>query len=62
MHGKSGDYTKYTDSGQPLPYREESDVDRVVGKKRKSNREDPRGLEQYPLAKIYGWKITSRSE
>lgn len=52
----------YTDSGLPLPYRAEADVDRVVGKMRKTNRSDPRGLENFPLAQIYGWKITSRLE
>ena len=50
----------YKDSGQPLPYRAESDVDKVVGRKRFTNRTDPHKLEEYPLAKIYGWKITSR--
>lgn len=59
---KSGEGERYKDSGLPLPFRDETDVDRVVGKKRKSNREDPRGLERYPLARFYGWKITSRSE
>lgn len=61
---KPGDDERYKDSGQPLPYRAEADVDRVVGKRRLTNRidaKDPRGkLEDYPLAKIYRWQVTSR--
>ena len=51
---------RYKDTGQPLPYRAETDVDRVLGKRRKINTNDPNKLESYPLAKLYHWKIASR--
>jgi hypothetical protein len=50
--------TDYKEPGQPLPYRAEADVDRVVGKRRKTPASDPHHLESFPLALVYNWRLS----
>ena len=53
------DEDKYKDSGQPLPYRDDTHVDRALGKPR-GKIVDVHKLAEYPLAKLYGWELRGR--